>query len=273
MRLCFESRLYLYLLYWSVNSRKCSLWKTWGEGMFSWTYIHTGSDILSIHSTPRMDIYLCSMVSCRCCQSAWTDIVICLRNILQDYTPLSQATAAKYQTLRSFVLCLVLDTTAWSECVGVSTAWTDPGIPLRWDVRGHLNSRQQHVCGQCRGDTAGSRRSDMKMESIGFANHPKHVTSNFNGICTNIQNKSMGFGLENTCAKPWTRDEIPFFPLRCRLFGGLCACREAGQSGRPWFLEMIFIRRNHFFWVFSMDQRHMLPKLPNSAKTWFLSWR
>ena len=79
----------LYLLYWSVNSRKCSLWKTWGEGMFSWTYIHTGSDILSIHSTPRMYIYLCSMVSCRCCQSAWTDIVICLRNILQDYTPLS----------------------------------------------------------------------------------------------------------------------------------------------------------------------------------------
>ena len=42
----------------------------------------------------------------------------------------------------------------------------------------------------------------MKMESIGFANHPKHFTSNFNGICTNIQNKSMGFGLENTGAKP-----------------------------------------------------------------------
>ena len=42
----------------------------------------------------------------------------------------------------------------------------------------------------------------MKMESIGFANHPKHFTSNFNGTCTNIQNKSMGFGLENTCAKP-----------------------------------------------------------------------
>ena len=82
MRLCFESRLYLYLLYWSVNSRKCSLWKTWGEGMFSWTYIHTGSDILSIHSTPGLDIYLCSMVSWRCCQSAWTDIVICLRNWL-----------------------------------------------------------------------------------------------------------------------------------------------------------------------------------------------
>ena len=145
MGLCFESRLYLYLLYWSVNSRKCSLWKTWGEGMFSWTYIHTGSDILSIHSTPRMYIYLCSMVSCRCCQSAWTDIVICLRNILQDYTPLSQATAAKYQTLRSFVLCLVLDTTAWSECVGVSTAWTDPGIPLRWDVRGHLKPAAARV--------------------------------------------------------------------------------------------------------------------------------
>ena len=239
--------------------------------MFSWTYIQTGSEIKFIHSTLRIDIYLCSMVSYRCCQSAWTDNVIWLRNILQDYTPLSQAIAARSQTLHSFVLCLVSDTKAWPHCVGVSTARTDPGIPLRWDVHRHLNSRQQHVCGQCCGDTAGSR-SDMKMESIGFANHPNHFTFNFNGSCTNIQNKSMGFELKTVCAKPWTRDQILFFHSGA---GSSEVCAHAGKQvsqGDLDFLVAFSPKEIMFVWRFSMDQRHIMPKLPNSAKTGFLSW-
>ena len=51
------------------------------------------------------------------------------------------------------------------------------GMDASWDPTAlrrarNLNSRQQHVCGRCRGDTVGSIRNDMKMESNGFAKRP-----------------------------------------------------------------------------------------------------
>ena len=150
---------------------------------------------------------------------------------------------ARYQIDHSLVLPSVSDSTAWSHLVGVSTAWTVPGIPLRWDVHWHLSSRQQHVCGWGCADTAGALRIACKTEN-GFVRERYHSTPNPNGIPTNDQTRFMGWRSQTLCSSPMNCRSNLFFISPVQALRTAVHVQKSEQAGQPWSVTAFSLEKN-----------------------------